>query len=81
MADFITSIISSACLCGISIIIVKMCAKRQADEKYILITNSHYQALKTEKNYFDEQPLPDYSEIDTLIKAPTAPSLPPPSLL
>jgi hypothetical protein len=70
MTDLATAILSSACLCGLSLLIVKMCSKRQAEEKYILITQQQYEAMTSEKNYFVEQPLPDYSEVDRLIAQP-----------
>ena len=72
MADLVTAIISSTCLCGLSMIIVKLCSMRQANEKYIFITQAEYEELKHEKHYFVEQPLPDYSEVDRLTAtAPT----------
>jgi len=70
MTDLATAILSSACLCGLSLLIVKMCSKRQAEEKYILITQQQYEAMTGAKPYFVEQPLPDYSEVDRLIAQP-----------
>jgi len=70
MTDVVTAIISSACLCGLSLMIVKLCVKRQAEEKYILITQQQYEAMTGAKPYFVEQPLPVYSEVDRLIAQP-----------
>jgi hypothetical protein len=50
--------------------IVKLCVKRQAEEKYILITQQQYEAMTGAKPYFVEQPLPVYSEVDRLIPQP-----------
>jgi hypothetical protein len=70
MTDVVTAILSSACLCGLSLMIVKLCVKRQAEEKYILITQQQYEAMTGAKPYFVEQPLPVYSEVDRLIAQP-----------
>jgi len=79
MTDLLTAILSSTCLCGLSLIIVKMCAQRKAAAvEYLLITPEHYEALKTkaEKKICVEQPLPDYTERDLLL----SPTLQPPPL-
>ena len=75
MADFISGILGTACLCSIGIILSKLCSLREnmmvkdISPQYLLISKEHYDELiqKLEDYIINEQPrLPLYSEISPL---------------
>ena len=74
MGDFISGVFGTACLCGVGILISKLCKNRSnmiedVSSQYLMVSKEHYEELKKkldEKLIRDQPALPLYSELSPL---------------
>ena len=82
MADLVSGFVSTALLCTLGVLIVKICSLHddfeEAKPEYYMLSKEEYDLMKwnAARKYITEQPqlplppLPEYSEKDALLSAP-----------
>lgn len=74
MADFVSGVLGTACLCSIGIILSKLCKirnnmKEDVSPQYLMVSKEHYEELikKLDEKVIRDQPvLPLYTEVSPL---------------